>query len=194
MKEFELDIRAGESVDRAVYALYLPALKLQYLLEEIDSWNIASSEMQFYIMNEADKNDAIFYISNTEIKFNYSAFCNPFRRLGKKLFIPLNASLNYELTDKEIDTASNWDYSIFMPNKRFFSLDQADLIGLDKLLSVNPEKNSSWNYAKAGNQPTSTIRSISLSTDTDLKKLLSDGNEDIASEPALSENDLKNDF
>lgn len=122
-------------------------------LREIDSWDIALNELEFYLIPESiDSNKAVglFVVFKSKDKIQDLKFNDPYNLIADKLYIPINSEVFPAISNEEINKYLIWDVQVFHPAIGLIGFKNSERLDLKNLLSFSSEKHRIWSLAHSG--------------------------------------------
>lgn len=132
---------------------------------EINRWRIPLSQLECYILPVSLKStepSGLFVINRATDKIIKSEISNPYMLIGRKLYIPANATLIPEITHEELDKLLLWDLQIFHPTIGLVGFEKKQQVDLIDLIEVKTPLNTSWDRAHRGIPERPGLQSVSM--------------------------------
>ena len=105
-----------------------------------------------------------------------------YRRLGSKLYLPCNATLDPAIGDLELDELTPFAFAVWHPGLGLIGADQEDLLLVTHLITPPTERATNFSWAHPGLPYEHQLHAISPVGESLVHVLLSSGKSDIGSE------------
>lgn len=154
------DPQCTQTIDGAFIRGNAPAL----WLHEIDSWQIPLTGMTYLIIPEHTGSvtpAGLFVVFGKNIPAA-DHITHAYSAIGKKLFIPLHASLYPLLSDDEMTSLLIWEWQVFHPGIGFTGFNKEDQLELSALVSFPEPVITRWDLAHPGIPPMAKLMEISV--------------------------------
>jgi len=187
MIEFPLELRrAEEALDAEIAGWLLPG-------DEVSEWvrwlcnRLGERAREVALLPIPRSRDArqpggLFVPDPAAVPEGDSGRAVPFRLLGERLFVPLDAELRFPLSEAEFTALFPCDFNVLHPAVGLVSADRSDAIGLKDLLRAPARRGGQWNLARPGPPALAGIQWISGAAACALpEQSLDAGREDIGS-------------
>ncbi|RYY53836.1 MAG: hypothetical protein EOO09_16555 [Chitinophagaceae bacterium] len=130
-------------------------------LQEIGRWQIPVSQLECFpiAISAADPSPAglfVIFSPNTKLP----ELRDPYRKIGKRLYIPVHAELFPAITDAELESLLVWHRQVFHPSSGFAGFEEKDRIDPGSFISVAAGNGLDWSFANPGNPARPLIHEI----------------------------------
>lgn len=160
-----LQLKYNEQVTHKVKGAFVRGRTVTEWLREINSWGIPAEGMICFIMPESIRSvtaSGLFVIFSENHVPELPRLKNPYGLTGAKLFLPVHAELQPEVSASELKTLLLWDCYVMHPSIGLVGFEMSNRISLGDFIGYNSPRTNDWGKANPGNPSLPQLKQISV--------------------------------
>lgn len=168
----QLQLTYNQSTQLSTRAVIVKGKTPLTWLNAINTWGVPLLQLECYIIPESVQSlepAGLLVIFPTESLAKKIEYHQPYGMLNNQLLIPIHASLTPDVTIVDLQKALLYPRQIFHPSIGLVGFEKEDRINWSKILKLNNNTHTNWNFAKKGNPPFAKLRSIRVNTENVLQ-------------------------
>ncbi len=180
--EFSLAMNLAPGRSRDAAAWFAPGEEIERWLDEITQWNVSLVDAQLYVLPSGidDPRPCGVLVVLKAGKPSVSAAL-PYAQLENRLFYPLDARLDPEISPQELRENLLWDVQVLHPAAGLVGFRAEDAIAVESLLAPPPRRPADWSRAEAGISQRPPLVSVLAAALPSMQEILDMGRDDIGS-------------
>lgn len=168
---------------RDTAAWFLPGQKPLEWVQEIIQWNVPQMSLRLFLIPESDRNRTprgLLVVSDHPPKHAQGL---PYGRIASRLYLPVEASLQPEVSQQELDQLLRPPYTwIWHPATGLIACEKQDEYNIADFFKGDLTQQTDWDHAFPGIAFSNQLRSISLIQFPDLSTLFEQEEREIGSD------------
>lgn len=180
-----LQLKYNEQVTHKAKGAFIRGKTATEWLREINSWGIPLEGMIFFIMPESIRSvtaSGLFVIFSENHVPELQRLKNPYGLTGAKLFLPVHAELQPEVSASELKTLLLWDCYVMHPSIGLVGFEMSNSISLDDFIEYNSPRTNDWGKANPGNPSLPQLKQISVEKKS-IEEILKSLKESVGTKP-----------
>lgn len=186
MISIRLTCRYDEHNLREPVAWYLAGDDPRTWLEQIARWTVSHKSLRLLPVprSRTDRRPMGLLAVSSGAKFDgASKRCLPFGRVGKRLFLPINARIEPEVTEQELQSLLSTEFTyVWHPACGLVAFEESDVLSVADFLTAEPPSDRRWDRAVTGVALSKRLVSLSPEVKLTLELVLEEGQDDIGSD------------
>ena len=183
MTTLELNLRFGPAAVRPPRAWYLPGGDAAAWLERIAAWEVAASTLRMLPLPRGrdDRRAAGLLVTfHADALRTMPAGCVPFGLIAGRLYLPVEAGFDPEVSEAELDALLAEDYiHVWHPAIGLVALEPHEALRAGDLLTAPPRSARRWDHALPGVAFAQRLVSLAPARELTMQVLLEEGRDDI---------------
>jgi len=190
-----LRIRHTQSPARAAAAWFIPGASPQRWLEELFQWRVPLQSLTLYIVPQSAADlrpRGVLVIAPAGGPAGASGRCQAYARCGQRLYVPIEARLEPELSDGELQALlpAGGEVFVFHPAAGLVGFEHGDARAVHDLLQLPPQQTAEWDRAQPGTAFRRRLTSIEPEATPTVEDVLAAGQDGIGSQAADMEREM----
>lgn len=186
MKTFTLQIRRAARAVRQTSAYLIPGRGARTWLEEIIRWGLRMSELRLYVLGVSLRDRrpiGVLVVGPAGATAATSGRVLPYGCLAGRLYLPADSELYPPVTAHELQAQLPGHLYVLHPSAGLLGFEEGDALGVADLLAAAPTAAETWDHARSGVVAGQRLRSVSVAQPPDLAVIMTEGRDDISTEP-----------
>lgn len=149
----ELQLQYNSNWSSPAFAALLPGGNITEWLKQVSNWNLDPADISCYVLPQSVaslKPAALFVVFHNPAQIKNIELLCPYTRIGKRLYIPCNATLFPKVTEDELNKLLLWPIQVFHPSIGLVGFEESSRLDMASLFHYPELKNTSWNFADPG--------------------------------------------
>ncbi len=187
MYNLPLKIRRGLSPTRPTTAWFLPGSAAHLWLEELIRWDILQTELVLRVV-PTGTNDrrprGLLVTTSGKNQVNTSPRCHPYGQLGGRLYLPVDAGIEPEVTEQEIEELLAGTETLYLwhPATGLVGFEPSDSFRLEDLLILPAAGMASYDAAQPGLHLNNRLLSVTPLDPQPIDQFLAEAGGDIGTD------------
>lgn len=184
MISLRLKLFRRPSLAPATQGWFIPGDDPAAWLRELDAAGVSTADRKLYAVPRslADRRPCGLLVAGAAARLP-SPLCVPCARIGAKLFVPLDALLEPDVTVDELDRGLAYDVVLFHPSVGLVGFTRDDALGPRDLLLPPPQGTSEWDAAQSGPCLPDRMIGVEMDEPPPLEQILRAAKDDIGRDP-----------
>lgn len=122
-------------------------------LKQISSWGVNADQLSCYILPQSVssvKPAGLFVVFSNPAMVKQISLLDAYCSIGKRLFIPVHATLFPQISPAELDSLLLWPMQVFHPVNGLVGFEENSRVNISDLFLYPQVKNSNWSFADPG--------------------------------------------
>ncbi len=188
MLTLPLSIHYSDRPQREPAAWLIPGGDARRWLEELAAWRVPLGEFKLLVVpaarDDRGRRGLLAIPVAGKLSPGASPACQPYGRFGSRMFLPVEAVLEPDVDEREINGQLPADAAAFVlhPLAGLIRFEAADVLRVSDLLAAPPERSAAWDRAQPGVGYNRRLLSVQAEQSLDLGAFMAAAGGDIGSE------------